>query len=270
MNKIKWNFKANNKSLVCALTLLFSAAPAFAVMDNFIVLPKTVFGTPWQPVISLGAGAAFTDNLGSNNYFPVVNPDTDSFYYYQPNQSSTGAGLFDVFLGGEFTLTNEIAVQAGLGYDVATSYNVNGRLTQGADAPSENVYSYHYQVFNQQLQAEGKLMYKFREIYHPYALLGLGAAFNSSYGFTTSVPPFLTLTRDFKNHLETAFTYTVGLGIDVDVAENIRLGLGYRFADLCNVNLGHSTVNTTSVAGSINQSHLYLNQVLAQVTYHGF
>ena len=220
-------------------------------------------------MISLGAGVAVTDDLGANNNFPVINPNTDEFYYYQAQHSSTTAGLFDAFIGGEWALCDNWLLQTGLGYDIATSYRVNSTLTQGADVQSQNVYAYHYQLMNQQLMAEAKLLYKFMDRYHPYAMLGLGASFNSVYNFSTNVPPFLSFTRDFKNYLNTSFTYSFSVGVDMDVTQNVRVGLGYRFADLGNAASGGSSINSTYVSGSLSQSHMYVNQVLAQITYLG-
>ncbi|MEO7049215.1 MAG: outer membrane beta-barrel protein [Ferruginibacter sp.] len=158
-------------------------------------------------------------------------------------------------------------MQTGLGYDQASNFEAKGSLAQGADAQSEDQYSYHYSVLARQVLVEGKLLYRFRERYFPYFLLGLGTAFNKASSYGTNVPPFSTFTRQYQNNTQTSFSYAIGLGVDVDVINHLRLGIGYRFADFGQVQLGKSTIDTTSVGGTLTQTHLYANEILAQLTF---
>jgi opacity protein-like surface antigen len=222
---------------------------------------------PWRGIVSVGAGAAISTNVGQSKTFPIVNPVTDEFYVYSANTRSQTVGVFDGFVGAEWAFHPNWSLQMGLGYNQAWNFDPQGSFLQGADAQSADQYSYHYSVLTRQLLAESKLLYRFKERYLPYILLGLGAAFNDTSDYGTNVPPFLTFTRQYKNNTQTSFSYTIGFGIDVDVLDHLRLGVGYRFADFGQVKLGNATIDTTSVNGTLAQSHLYASEILAQVTW---
>jgi opacity protein-like surface antigen len=258
-------YMSHVKKILFLSTCILSSTTALA--SNQMVHWPQFYDAPWRPVIILGAGAGITSDLGTTNNFPIINPATDEFYQYRPKNSTATVGMFDAFIGGECAITDKWKLQTGIGYDVETAFNVSGLLNQGADAQSADNYNYSYQIQSQQLMLLGKALYQIRDRYHPYVMLGLGASFNNSYHFSTGAPRQLTFTRDFNNHLNTAFTYSAGLGVDVDVAENMRVGLGYRFADFGQSNLGSSSINNVPVSGQISQSHLYVNQVLAEFTY---
>jgi opacity protein-like surface antigen len=221
----------------------------------------------WHPVIAFGAGASTVSNLGKSQGFPIQNPDTDQFYNYVARDSTQTATLFDFFLGAEWQLRQNCLLQAGVDYNQVSSFDVKGSLTQGVDVISEDNYTYHYSLSSKQLLAQGKLLYTIKEHYHPYVLVGVGAAFNKAYNFTTSVPPNLTFTRMYQNNTTTSFSYAVGLGLDIDATAHLRVGIGYRFIDLGKAKLGDATLATFPVAGTLSQDHLYANQLLAQLTF---
>ena len=102
---------------------------------------------------------------------------------------------------------------------------------------------------------------------YPYVLLGLGGSFNTASNYATNVPPFLTFTRLYANNTSNAFAFRVGLGFDVNITPHTRVGLAYRFADLGSVQLGAATIDNIKAAGTLSQSNLYANEVLAQFTY---
>lgn len=119
----------------------------------------------------------------------------------------------------------------------------------------------------EQFLVEGKLLYTYHCIFHPYILAGLGVSANRADNFSTNVPPFLTFTRVYSSHSETFFSYNVGAGIDFDVTNNIRLGIGYRFADFGKAQLGSARIDTTNVSGTLSQNNLFVHEILGQVTF---
>lgn len=243
--------------------LIASVSPAHSKECKTFCFNET---SPWHAVLSLSPGIAISSELGSSKTFPIVNPDTDEFYVYSANHPAQTVGVFDGFIGAEWTFYPQWALQMGLGYNQAWNFQAKGSFLQGVDTQSEDQYSYHYNILTRQLLAEGKLLYQLKKRYHPYVLLGLGAAFNDASDYGTNVPPFLSFTRQYKDNTQTSFTYSVGVGIDVDVLEHLRLGIGYRFADFGQVKLGNATIDTTSVSGTLSQNHLYASEVLAQIT----
>lgn len=218
-------------------------------------------------VLSLGGGVGFTQNIGAYQYIPIINPLTDSFYSYSPTHSNQNFGFEDLFVGLEWMYNPTWSMQLGLDYTHQGRFAVNGVLVQGADLISADQYTYHYSFSSNQLMAQAKLLYLYNERFLPYINLGLGSAINTARNFQTNTPPFLTFTREYTNNTQHSFTYTAGLGIDTVISQHLRLGLGYRFSDLGKVQLGNARIDTTVVGGALGQQHLYVNALIAQLTF---
>jgi opacity protein-like surface antigen len=250
-----------------ALLLAGTSLPALASDSYFSSWTTWWQEKTWRPVIALGAGTSTTSTVGQSQTFPNTNPVTSEFYYYQAYRPTQTSALGNLFIGAEWQLTPDWLIQGGLDYTGIAAYSAKGTLVQGADAISANVYNYSYNVLARQLMAAGKLLYSFKQIYHPYIFVGLGSSFNRAYNFKTTVPPFLTFTRQYNDYWNDSFTYSIGIGIDTDVYRNVRLGLGYRFADLGTASFNYATIDTTKFNNALSQSHIYSNQVLAQLTW---
>lgn len=221
----------------------------------------------WRPVVALGLGASVATSIGKSQNFPIIDPISDEYFLYSSGGSSRVAALFDGFAGVEWNYRPKWKIQVGVDYNQSSSFSTSGNFIQGADVISQDNYTYHYNVITRQILAAGKLLYTFKHIYHPYLFAGVGASFNKAYNYTTNVPPFLTFTRMYSDHTNTSFSYAAGFGVDVDVTRKIRAGIGYRFADLGRADLGNPNIDGISVPGALSQSHIYTNEVLAQVTW---
>lgn len=221
----------------------------------------------WHTIVSLGGGMGISNHNGSSQTFPSINPDSDEFYTYSANHSTHTMGIVDGFIGREWQCNPCWALQIGLDYNQLSQFHAKGSFLQGVDNQSADQYTYQYSIFTQQLLAMSKLFYCFRGAIHPYLLLGLGVAFNDAFDYSTNVPPFLTFTRQYQNKSQSVFSYAVGLGVDVEIMKQVRLGAGYRFADLGKVELGSAMIDMTSVSGTLSQTHLYTNELIAQITW---
>ena len=241
------------------LTLLFNSA--YATPFSTWLKEST-----WHPIVAVGLGTATSSNLGESTAFPIQNPITDQFYNYSAFHSMKTATLFNGFLGAQVGLFPDWLLETGLDYNQNSPFLARGGLVQGADVQSSDTYTYHYSIVTKQALIEGKLLYTFKQYFHPYLLLGLGAAFNKAFNYATDIPPFLTFTRMYSDHNNTSFSYAAGIGLDTDISDHLRLGIGYRFADLGKVELGNATINTTNVIGTLSQNHLYANEGLIQLT----
>lgn len=221
----------------------------------------------WYPVVSLGAGGIYTNTVGKSQNFTIIDPDTDQFFDYNAKKPSQTGALFEIFLGSEWVLNPCWNLQAGVDFDqVYTQYSSSGTFTQGADLMSADSYTYNYSVITRQVMAESKLLYTVNHAFHPYGLLALGVAFNSAYAYQTSVPPFSTFTREFSDNTDNALTFAAGVGLDIDINKDLRLGAGYRYTDLGKIALGPATINNVTVSGTLTQYHVYSNVFLAQIT----
>lgn len=223
----------------------------------------------WRPVLTLSGGYFATWRFGETQTFPIVNPVVDSFFVYSPNKSAKYVSFFEVFFGYEWVITQDKwSAQLGLAYDQSSTLNASGSwtLTQGADFASQDSFTYRYDVFIKQLFVATKVMNSFWCRYHPYVAAGIGASFNRATSFSTTVPPFLTFTRLYGGKTTNSFSYFVGVGLDFDLDEALRVGLSYRFIDFGKVSLGKANIDGTPVPGTLSQSHLYANALLLQIT----
>lgn len=244
---------------ICVLCLFTSAAQAY----------NKRLKCEWHPVIAVGGGYMASNQVGKSKTFPIVNPTTDSFYQYTASHSTRTSQVGDVFVGTELRFgCYPWKFQLGVGYDQAAPFKAKGTtLIQGADQVSEDILNYQYDVLLHQLLLEGKMFGFLNSIFHPYLFAGVGASFNSASSFQSTVPVFLTFTRTYKSQTQTNFSYALGFGIDFDLDCVLRVGIGYRYNSFGIVSLGDATIDTTSVPGTLSQSNLYTNEVLAQITY---
>lgn len=224
-------------------------------------------GNPyWRPIVSIGGGAVFASPIGESQTIPIADPITDEFYDYHPNNTDQTVGAFDIFVGTEWGFSPKWALQMGFGYQQQGHFDAEGYYIQGADEQSADQYNYAYEIKTKQLMVESKLLYEFESIFHPYLFIGLGTSFNTANNFYTTAPATLTFTRDYESNTEHSFTYSVGVGFDIDLNDDLRIGLGYRFSDLGEVELGQSSINNTPVYGHLTQDHLYVNELILQLT----
>jgi opacity protein-like surface antigen len=230
------------------------------------ILPQSL-NTTWHAVVGVGGGVAVTTNLARNQNFPIINPITDEFYNYTQDNSHPAAGLFEAFLGAERFVYKNWMMQAGIAYAQAGSYTITGTFVQGADVPSSDQFTYKYSVMTHQLLAQAKLMRAYHERWFPYVLAGVGPSFNSTRHYATTVPALFTYTRQYADKTSTSFAFRVGAGVDYSITSHARIGIAYRFSDLGGITLGSASINSIAVAGTLSQSSLYGNEVLAQFTY---
>lgn len=240
-------------------------AHCFTIL-SFSFLTCTANAFQLTPIVTLGGGVSGSSDVGHSQYFPATNPGTNEFYQYSINHRFKSQGLGTIGVGAEWKLSQHWLAQTALEY-AQTSYLAKGVLTQGIDSDSQDAYDYQYKIISKQLMAEIKFLYDLGHSLHPYWLAGVGASFNHAYHFSTTVPPTLTFTRQYANQSTTALSYTTGIGVDMDIAPQLRLGVGYRFSDLGKVSLGQASIDGAPASGTLSQSHLYVNQLLAQLTY---
>ncbi len=216
-----------------------------------------------RPVFTLSSGFANANmrsstsiNFGSfqNSYVGGSHSDTDF-----------DSGLF---LGGEALLLQNWSGQIGLSYFQNSPFVESGTVYQFSD-PAFNNLNYQYQIISRRISIDAKLLYAFCQIWHPYLAVSLGEAFNKAYNYTETPASTadVSLTPPFGNHTTNAFSYSLGLGIDLDITNHWRLGLGYRFVDLGSASLGV----TPSQIGThtISNTPIYVNEVLLRISFLG-
>ena len=233
----------------------------------------TITTTAWHgltPVVSLLGGVASIEAKHSQTYSGT---DDELFGYKASGQSKT-TGFIGGFLGVEHSLPySGFFVQAGIEYTYLGSVSVNGLNTVGIEPQTSTLYNYNYRLQTQQVLAVGKLLATTHDIFHPYLSVGLGGAFNdaSEFSATTQETGSVNLTPTFDSNTRGDFSYSVGVGVDTNVNQHVRVGLGYQFSGFGKVSLSDGRIAfnnyTFPVSFVLTVPNAYANQFVAQISY---
>lgn len=136
----------------------------------------------------------------------------------------------ELFLGLRGQINSVVEGQLGLAVALSTSANLSGTVLEDGN-PNLNNFTYTYKIRNSRIALKAKTLYD-PNCYDllPYLSGSIGAGFNKSSSFVITptiveevpAPAFL----DF-NH--TAFSYTLGVGLETNVDLNWRVGIGYEY-----------------------------------------
>jgi opacity protein-like surface antigen len=226
--------------------------------------PTVLFAVTPRPIVTFSLGSDRT-NVFSSKSITLIPPFQNA--YVGTNHYDTEA-VMGLFVGAEAQFLQDWAYQLGLSYFQTSALTENGNVYQFSD-PAFNNLMYQYQIQSRRVSVETKVSHAFRQIWHPYVTAGLGEAFNKAYGYSESpiTSDAVPMTQAFGSHSSRSFTYSVGLGIDVDLQEHLRVGVGYRFVDLGNARLGTTPLQSDN--STISNTHLHTNEFLAQFSYVG-
>jgi len=230
----------------------------------FAVLLPTLSLADTRPVVSVSLGSDRA-NVYSTKTITFITPFQNSYIGTNHYDTEPVIGLF---LGGETTFLQNWAWQWGVSYFQSSSFEEDGNVNQFAN-PAFNNFTYQYQIQSRRVSLEAKLSHAFRQIWHPYLSAGAGEAFNDAYAYTETPlsSAAVPMSPSFAGHTTKSFTYSAGVGIDVDMAEHVRVGAGYRYVNLGNASLGVTPLQTGN--HTISNSHLNTNEFLVQLTYIG-
>jgi opacity protein-like surface antigen len=240
----------------------------------------TVAPPALRPVVSLQGGYA---SIGGGKTQSFVGTDSDVFTY--SNSGSKDTGFIGVFLGGEYRLSSipvpRLFMQTGVEYNYFGNIGAQGINTVGIEPKTVTTYSYHYNFETQQVLATLRLLTTTYARFHPYGEVGIGAAFNhlGQYHATTTETGSINLTPIFDDGNTTQFSYVLGAGIDTDVSNNLRVGVGYRYSNFGSASLGKGTVILNSeqpptfesyqapVSFTLSKSNAYTNALIVHISY---
>lgn len=216
-----------------------------------------------HPVVTLSSGKASANIFSSTiiHFTPYQNTYVGTNHF--DSENDTG-----LFIGVETSFLEKWAWQIGLSYFVNNAFTAKGNVYQFSD-PAYNNLTYQYQIVSRRISVEGKLSHELHNVWHPYILASLGMATNRAYGYTEyPVTDFdVPMSMPFGNHTNKTFTFSLGLGVDVNLSEHIRIGAGYRFVDLGSAALGTTPLETGNQ--TITNPDIHANELLAQVSFIG-
>jgi opacity protein-like surface antigen len=234
---------------------------------------KTTFHG-FHPVFTLQGGYDSINAGGNNQSFG--GSDTDMFTYANSNKSKN-TGFIGLFVGAEHSIPclsyPGLSLRAGVEYNSFGNMSINGVNTVGIDPGTATNYYYQYDYQTQQVLGVVKLLATTYERFHVYGEVGLGAALNqlSHYNATTAQTGNINITPDFNNHSQTQFSYTLGLGVEADITQNVRVGVGYRYSNFGTPTFGNGMVNFgnyhAAVPFGLRNANSYTNQFIANISY---
>jgi Outer membrane protein beta-barrel domain len=247
---------SKKKTLMCAALSLFSEYLCAGTIGPVVTPPQ------WVPVITATAGPDFV-NPGQAQTLTLLPPFQN--HYTKANTSQTVADVGG-FIGVERVLTEKLSVQLGVSGYWDSQMTVKGDVWQFT-LPEFDDLGYTYRIHHARVMAATKFLTTLSQYasVHPYVSGELGAAFNQASGYQeTPLEIGAIPTPPFSNHSQTSLAWGVGAGIDYNLNQQIRLGLGYQFADLGKASLGQTTAELTNQSLSV--AHLYANQLRFQLT----
>lgn len=184
---------------------------------------------------------------------------------YVANRSTHALFDGEVFLGKQKGLPQSLQGQIGLAVGFTSNASLRGEIWDDADPAFDN-YTYRYKIQHTHIAVKGKLLADADLWLTPWISGSLGVGFNDAHGFQSTPTIFEALpTPDFSSHIQTAFTYTVGAGLQKILNLHWQVGAGYEFADWGKSRLGRTAGQTLNSGLSLN--HLYTNGILFNLTY---
>lgn len=215
----------------------------------------------WSQVMSLSLGPVWPTTGDSQTFY--LTSAIEKTYTVNNNNDTLLDGEF--FYGGQHRIDSRYLGQIGLAVAGTTNAKIAGEIWDDAD-PAFNNLAYSYKVNHAHIALKGKLLADMGYMVLPYLSGSLGIGFNHAHDFTNSPLIFEAIPNpNYKSRTQTAFTYTVGVGIQKPFNENWQVGVGYEFADWGKVRLGKAPGQT--INQGLSQSHLYTNGLLFNITY---
>ena len=212
-------------------------------------------------VITLSAGPTWANGGETQTFY--VSPSIQKTYTANKLTNT----LFDgeLFLSIERSLRSNLQGQLGLAVAATSNANLSGAIWDDAD-PRFNNFNYAYKIQHTHLAVKGKLLGEMGTVLKPYVSGSLGVGFNQAYHFNITPTIFAAIPApNFTSNTTTAFTYTLGLGLQRALNAHWKVSAGYEFADWGKSQLGIAQGQT--LGGGLSLNHLYTNGIQFSLSY---
>ncbi|HAT1868660.1 outer membrane protein [Legionella pneumophila] len=210
---------------------------------------------------SIAAGPIWARSGETQTFY--LAPEIEKTYAARISTNALASG--ELFVGIQKSLTSQWLGQLGLAAATTGNAKLQGVIWDDADPQFDN-YSYLYKVRNSRIAVKGKLLLDNGYWVLPWVSASLGVGFNRAHDFTNTPLIFEALPNsNFADHTKTAFTYTLGAGVQKSLNDHWQIGVGYEFADWGQSELGRAHAQTMNSGLTLN--HLYTNGVLFNLTY---
>lgn len=201
--------------------------------------PQKKFWHYIDPLVSFRGGLDYAKVGGETKdvSFSVSPPIPNQ---YVPTEKWQSEGFWGAFIGVELPFYKIIRWQTGLSYYRTNEWDVKGEVLEFSD-PAETDLDYTYQVRNDRWMWENKFLGPLNNMVDLYFLAAIGGATNKAKDYKESpIDPTALPNFPFGNKDSNSFTYSFGLGLELAVLEDWRVGIGYQYSDLGEVALAKS------------------------------
>lgn len=215
----------------------------------------------WTWVGSVSAGPVWARGGETQTFY--LAPEIEKTYAARKSTNALASG--ELFLGIQKLLGSQWLGQLGLAAATTGNAKLQGVIWDDAD-PEFNNHSYQYKIRNSRIAVKGKLLLDKGYWLMPWVSASLGVGFNRAHEYSNAPLIFEALPNpNFADHTKTAFTYTLGAGVQKAFNDHWQVGIGYEFADWGKSELGRADTQTMNSGLALN--HLYTNGVLLNLTY---
>lgn len=217
--------------------------------------------TKWPLVATLSVGSAWQRNGQTQTFY--LAPEVEKTY--TANSATNVMADGEIFLGLQKELSRQLQGQLGLAVGIAGNADLSGHIWDDANLQFNN-YTYNYKVNHVHLALKGKILADRGYWLTPWVSGSLGVGFNRAYSFSNTPTIFEAIpNNNFVSNTETAFTYTLGAGVQRALNPHWQVGAGYEFADWGKSQLGRALGQTLN--SGLGLDHLYTNGFLFNLTY---
>lgn len=212
-------------------------------------------------VVAFSLGPAWVNHIPSQTL--SIAPNIVNTYTRGEDNAALLSG--ELFLGLETHPFYRIISQTGLAIAAININDIEGDILSDGESEFNN-YAYDYKLQHIHVAVKEKLLFTTRTKISPWISASVGLAWNDAYDFNNTPKIFEAVKApNFKDHTQTAFTYTLGIGFQYTLTRNWQAGIGYEFADLGKSALGSAEGQLTQ--DRLQAKHLYTNGVLFNLTY---
>lgn len=247
--------QGKSSKLALSLLALLNVQDAFSGTMGAVPVPQ------WHYVAAISAGPVW-QNAGETQTIFLTSEIEKA---YVANSSSNVLADVELFLGLQKLLTGTFTGQLGVALAATSKASLNGVIWDDGD-PEFNNHIYSYRVQHRHIAIKGKLLSDMGYFVIPWVSASAGVGSNRASSFSNTPIIFEALpNRNFASHTETAFTFTLGAGVQKELNENLQIGIGYEFADWGKSQLGRAEGQTLGTGLSLN--HFYTNGVMVNLTF---
>jgi opacity protein-like surface antigen len=216
---------------------------------------------PWSKVISLSLGPAWSSHGSTQTIF--LRPNVEKTYAASQIGSTLASG--ELFYGLQKQLNERFYSQIGAVLSASSNAKLDGDIWEDAD-PAFNNYTYKYSVNHAHVAIKGLLLADVNYIGRPYLSASAGIGFNNAHDFTITPKIYQEVAAPaFQSHVTTAFTYTLGAGVQRVLNKHWQIGAGYQFAAWGESQLDRAAGQTLN--SGLHLNNIYTNSIQLNLSY---